>query len=121
MLLGGPHAKAQQLEALQPSLHRHSTCPLQRPAGVVWVVMWTTTGTRGHPRCVTMPVARQQDSAQVLCRGVSRPLTGLLFPGCGAVSVLLELSPLSSLGGRRWQAVLWGLLKLPCLLRGKLR
>ena len=36
MLLRGPHAKAQQLEALQPSLQRHSTRPLQRPAGLVW-------------------------------------------------------------------------------------
>lgn len=99
------------------------TPPTLSSAQQVWsgLVTWTTSGTCGHPRCVTVPVARQQGSAQVLCCGVSRPLTGLLFPGCGTVSVPLDLSPLSSLGGRRRQAVLWGLLKLPYLSRGKLR
>lgn len=48
------------------------------------------------------------------------PLTDLLFLGCGAVSGLLDLSSVE-LGREETEAVLWGLLKLPCLLRGKLR
>ena len=36
---------------------------------VMWSgpVTWATTGTLGHPRCVMVPVARQQASAQALC------------------------------------------------------
>ena len=70
------------------------TLPALSSAQQVWsgLVMWTTTGTCGHPRCVMVPVARQQGSAQVLCLGVSSPLTGLLFPGCGAVCTASSLS-----------------------------
>lgn len=62
MLLRGPHAKAQQLEALLPSLHRHSTYPLQRPAGLVW------SGDVDHQRNLWPPT---------VCDGACCQATGL--------------------------------------------
>lgn len=67
-----------------PSLLGHSACPPQ-PPGKSWsgLVMRPTARSPGHPRCVTVPVARQQASAQALSPKVSRPPAGLLFLGCG--------------------------------------
>lgn len=47
------------------------------------LVMWATTRTSGHPRCVMEPVARQQAPARALSPKVSRPPAGLLFLDCG--------------------------------------
>lgn len=43
------------------------------------------------------------------------------FWAVGAASGLLDFSPPESLGGRKGQAVFWGLHDLPCLLGGRLR